>query len=159
MNKPLSLLIIEDDNAVGETLASGLSRYGFHCEIRQTMRGALHLLHSYRPEAIIADLMLPDSLSPQTIEAFSLLNEYCCVWVITGEGDEMVRKAIEKKGIAAGYTAKPLIKLDRLAGELKEAIRIDKLNRQLTKHSEQAAHYADKVQEQLLANGSTTNGK
>ena len=153
---PLKLLLIEDDAGIGSTVEHAVPDYGFEIVIKQTMRGALHWLHDHRPDAILLDLMLPDSLSAQSIDSIRLLRRYAPVWVISGEGDDVIWDAVKEAG-AAGWSQKPMIKLDILAEELTEIIRRDKLDKALKEQSARALECAHKI-ESLLTNGSV-NGK
>ena len=53
------ILIVEDDQLVANIYGSRLSREGFQVRIAADGRAGLDLVHSFRPDAVILDLMLP----------------------------------------------------------------------------------------------------
>ena len=58
MNK--KILIIEDEDSIGDILSYALNKEGFSTNIANTGSKALNLLDSYKPNLVILDLMLPD---------------------------------------------------------------------------------------------------
>lgn len=53
------ILIVEDDQLVANIYRNKLSREGFQVEIAADGQAGLALIHSFRPDAVILDLMLP----------------------------------------------------------------------------------------------------
>jgi DNA-binding response OmpR family regulator len=56
----MSVLLVEDNAQLTETLARGIAEHGFAVEVEHTGRGALERLLSGRPDLVILDLGLPD---------------------------------------------------------------------------------------------------
>ena len=53
------ILIVEDDQLVAHTYGNRFSREGFQVKIAADGKVGLELVHSFRPDAVILDLMLP----------------------------------------------------------------------------------------------------
>jgi DNA-binding response OmpR family regulator len=61
------VLVVDDESAIRDMLQIGLTRAGFTVKTVADGRGALELLRSWHPEAIVLDVMLPE------IDGFALL--------------------------------------------------------------------------------------
>jgi DNA-binding response OmpR family regulator len=55
-----SLLIVEDDDSIGQGLARALSAHGYETRHVTTGEAALETLSAYRPDLVLLDLGLPD---------------------------------------------------------------------------------------------------
>ena len=161
---PIKILIIEDDAATAAVFRDALEIAGFSCVIRQSMAGAAHYLSGLKrddsddlPLVILLDFGLHDSYSYATVDRIPILKEYGAVIVTTGEGDPILERIAIEKG-AKKYYAKPIKDLNAFLQDVEETARCEALNRQLTRHSEQAAGFAKEIKERYLTNG-TINGK
>jgi DNA-binding response OmpR family regulator len=55
-----SLLIIEDDPAIGASLLAGLEHHGFSAHLCTTGKSGMEFAHQHPPHLIILDVRLPD---------------------------------------------------------------------------------------------------
>jgi CheY-like chemotaxis protein len=55
----LAVLIVDDDHATAEVLASGLGREGWRVRIAASAEEALGMIAIFRPYAVVLDLVLP----------------------------------------------------------------------------------------------------
>ncbi len=56
----VSILIVEDETSLGETLQEYLSDKGYHCLWASTSRSAETLFEDYSPDVVLMDINLPD---------------------------------------------------------------------------------------------------
>ena len=55
-----SILIIEDDEAIGQSLKDGFAQFGFDSYLSTTGTDGLHYLQKHNPHLIVLDVRLPD---------------------------------------------------------------------------------------------------
>ena len=60
MNKPVNILIIEDDPAIGELIALYAEKSGYRVSAAPTGRAGLALFDEHPPDLVILDIMLPE---------------------------------------------------------------------------------------------------
>jgi DNA-binding response OmpR family regulator len=104
-NKPVTLLLIEDERAIAEALVFGLEREGFRVlHASDGLRG-LELARTARPDLILLDIMLPG------IDGFNLCRQIrqestVPILMLTARGQEMDRVMGLELG-ADDYIVKP----------------------------------------------------
>ena len=60
MMKESNILIVEDDNNLGDTLSEYLSSSGHLCSLAKTASEARVLFHEKNPDIVLMDITLPD---------------------------------------------------------------------------------------------------
>lgn len=105
---PLSnprVLLIEDNQAVAETLQKFIERSGMRTAWAQTGARAIELKRSFMPDVVLVDLELPDTNGVELIGWLANLQD-CGIIVISGRGEEAERIVGLELG-ADDYIAKP----------------------------------------------------
>jgi two-component system response regulator TctD len=90
------ILLVEDDEALCETVASALREYGHKVDASLTGRDALERLKSREPyDAIVLDLRLPDMNGLEVVEYLKISRPAICLIVASGylEQEEVLRTA------------------------------------------------------------------
>lgn len=121
-----SLLLVDDDAAVLNSLARYLERLDYHPLLETTGAGALEAFERHRPAAVILDLRLPD------VEGFELLEGIGemggLVILITGHGD--VETAVRAMQLGAEtFLTKP-VDLQHLGAVVARVVEKEKLRRE-----------------------------
>lgn len=112
-----SLLIIEDDIVLNQTMVDILSRMGYQAHGVTTLAQAREYLSKHEPALVILDGRLPDGYG---MEILPQLNEICSTILLTAYGS--VKNAVEAmKAGAAEYMVKP-IDLDELEMVVKRVL-------------------------------------
>ncbi len=129
MTKLNNILIIDDDNAIRDTLNIFLSESGFKISTAKSGEEGLELIKKEHPELIICDLKLPKL---NGLDILKNLNEYdpaIPVIIMTAYGDsQSTIKAIQLG--AYDYIEKPL-DIDRLNVLIKRALEGKKISEHL----------------------------
>lgn len=102
------LFIVEDDQAIADMVRDLLGENGFH-QIRraETIKAARSLFNSYRPEAVLLDLWLPDGNGMNLLKEWRLISAVPII-VITAAADDESR--LLGLGLAADdYLTKPFL--------------------------------------------------
>jgi DNA-binding response OmpR family regulator len=60
MGRPVNILIIEDDPAIGELITFYTEKSGYHVSIAPNGKAGLNLFYEHPPDLIILDIMLPE---------------------------------------------------------------------------------------------------
>src|SRR5262245_27119704 len=60
MNKPVNMLIIEDDPAIGDLITLYAEKKGYRVSLATTGRTGLDLFYEHPPDLIILDILLPE---------------------------------------------------------------------------------------------------
>ncbi|HLW02959.1 MAG TPA: response regulator transcription factor [Ktedonobacterales bacterium] len=60
MQKPMNILIIEDDLAIGDLITLYAEKRGYHVSLAPTGRTGLALFYEHPPDLVILDIMLPE---------------------------------------------------------------------------------------------------
>jgi DNA-binding NtrC family response regulator len=68
MQSPCTVLIVEDDAALRETLRKMVASIGFDVDCAEDARGAIATIHARRPDIVITDIYMPAA------DGFELLN-------------------------------------------------------------------------------------
>ena len=115
------VLIVDDDQGMGETLACHLNRRGFHAEWQSSGRDALVLLEARDFEVVLTDLNMGEMSGLVFCERVAALRPGLPVIVATGFGTLEVRTAAVGAG-AFEFLTKPF-DLDLLRLTLERAVR------------------------------------
>jgi two-component system, OmpR family, response regulator len=99
------VLIIEDDEAVGQALVGALDRSGMRTAWATTGAEGLLLKKSFMPDVVLVDLNLPDTNGIGLVTYLSQQGE-CGVIIVSGMGDEADRIVGLEIG-ADDYVSKP----------------------------------------------------
>ena len=109
-----SLLVVEDDEALRDTLARALAEHGFAVRVAATAEIAVATASAQPPEYATVDLRLPDGTGLGLVSTLLDLNPGARIVVLTGYGS--IATAIEaiKQG-AIDYLTKPITVDDVIA--------------------------------------------
>jgi two-component system, NtrC family, response regulator HydG len=125
--RPVRVLIVDDDEAHAEALADGLEIDGYRCTVVHSGQAAVDLLAEQSFDAVLTDLVMPDLSGIDVLKAAGRLQPDCAVLLITGH--ESLRTAVDAlRHGAADYLAKP-VDLSELRTRLARAIEAGRLRR------------------------------
>jgi DNA-binding NtrC family response regulator len=114
-----SLLLVEDDSNVRNTIVTFLELEGYQVDAVSTTHEALQRLDNQPYPIVLSDIYLDERTGLDVLAAARRANPRCAVILMTGRGSmETVMKATE--GGAFDYIAKPF-KLDQMLETLKRA--------------------------------------
>ena len=99
------VLLIEDDEAVGQAMVRGIERSGMSVMLATTGASGMALRATFKPDVVLVDLELPDANGVDLIGWFSE-NKSCGVIVVSGLGEEADRIVGLELG-ADDYIVKP----------------------------------------------------
>jgi DNA-binding response OmpR family regulator len=60
MGKPITILIIEDDPAIGELITLYAEKSGYHVNMARSGKAGVDLFYEHPPDLVILDIMLPE---------------------------------------------------------------------------------------------------
>ncbi|MCP9752472.1 response regulator transcription factor [Ferruginibacter sp. HRS2-29] len=117
----MKILIIEDEKALAESMATYLSAEQYFCEFAETFDDAMYKAETFHYDCILLDLMLPGGDGMKILEALKADNKEDGVIIISAKG------ALEDKirGLQIGaddYLSKPF-HLPELAARIHSLIR------------------------------------
>lgn len=114
-----SLLVVEDDTSVRNTLVTFLELEGYAVEAVSTTQEAMQRLDTHAFPIVVSDIYLDERTGLDVLEAARRANPQCAVILMTGRGSmETVMRATERG--AFEYLAKPF-ELDELLDTVKRA--------------------------------------
>ncbi len=120
-----NILIIDDDDAVRDSLKLFFEEKGFHIEIASNGQEGLELLMQKKIDAFLVDLVMPDMGGLEVIRAASIRNITVPAIIITANAT--VRTAVDAMKLGAfDYIMKPFV-LDELMLIINRAINITRL--------------------------------
>ncbi|MDP2247995.1 MAG: response regulator, partial [Nitrosomonadales bacterium] len=105
MNNKDRILIVEDDKAIGQFLASSLHAANFNTSICQTVQHALQSFNAVKPHLVILDLELPDGDGKDLIKQLRKYSDIPII-VLSARQSEEEKVACFHLG-ADDYLAKP----------------------------------------------------
>lgn len=121
-----TLLLVDDDTAILDTLGRYLRDEGFEVLMETRGRSAVAICRDRRPELVILDLMLPDVEHLEVLETLRALN--VPVVLLTGHGD--VATAVEAMQLGAeSFLTKP-IELEHLRAVIGRVVEKNRLLRE-----------------------------
>jgi CheY-like chemotaxis protein len=105
---PARVLVVEDDQALGELVAAALGAEGHAAAVARRGTTALHLLElEGRPDVVLLDLGLPDMTADEFARRYRALpGPHAPLVVVSGADAVAAAEATERLG-AAGFVAKP----------------------------------------------------
>lgn len=119
MHKPL-VLIVEDDSAVCNLLLTALELNGYQCRCAKTGLMSIQEALSFKPDAILLDLGLPDM---DGLEILKKLRSWSTVPVIVVSAREEDKDKVDAFDVGADdYVTKPF-SVDELMARLRAALR------------------------------------
>lgn len=101
-----TILIIDDDPEICETLESLFKRQSHHCFSVQTLRGARLVLKQHQYDVVFLDVSLPDGNGLELLEEFAEIEMPPEVIILTGRGDPDGAELAIKGGVW-DYILKP----------------------------------------------------
>jgi DNA-binding response OmpR family regulator len=110
----ISILIVEDDEAIAAFLQTALEREGFAATVIGNGRTALTHLAQSPPHLVLLDLMLPGMDGLQLCQAIRRRPDYIPIIMVTAK-DEDVDKIVGLEMGADDYITKPFKKRELLA--------------------------------------------
>lgn len=141
MENPVRILIVDDDEvdrmAVRRALLkAGVSLISMEAE---TCAGAIALLEDHIFDCTFLDYGLPDQSGLALVKAARLLDVQHPLVVLTGQGDEKIAVELMKSG-ATDYLPKSQISPETLSQVLRNAIRLDRSEREAIEITKKLQH-------------------
>src|SRR5262249_5532564 len=125
----IRVLVIDDDRALAETLAEGLQRVGYECDVALSGREGARRLEQDEYDVMLTDLKMADLDGLAVLRKARELAPDAEVVMITGHGD--IKTAVEaiKEG-ASHYLTKPpdLAELRAIVEKASQRRRLDRAN-------------------------------
>jgi len=132
IEKPVRVLIVDDDEGHAEALADGLEMDGARCTLAHSGADGIARLSEVTFDAVLTDLVMPDRSGMEVLREATRLQPDCAVLLVTGH--ESVRTAVEamREG-AADYLAKPvdIAELRTRLARAVESVRLKRTNTEL----------------------------
>jgi two-component system, sensor histidine kinase and response regulator len=138
MEEPLRILIVDDDEVDRMAVRRALMKSGLSVIITEATNyaEALALLATNLYECTFLDYGLPDQNGLALVQSACQLDIQHPLVVLTGQGDERIAVELMKAG-ATDYLAKSQISPGTLAQILRNAIRLDRSEREVSETSKQ----------------------
>ena len=124
----LKLLLVDDDRAVRETVATFLERLGHEVIQGTNGREGLELYASSKVDIVISDIMMPDIDGLEFLRALNEQGEDVELIFITGHGDLQTAVDALREG-AFDFFTKP-VRLEELTAALERTRRFQALRRE-----------------------------
>ncbi len=119
--KPVQLLVVDDDEGLAILMAETLRGEGYHVDTAPSANAARAWLDRRTPDLMFLDLKLQDSSGPALVASLQRNRTPVPFVVVTGQGDEKVAVEVMKQG-ALDYVMKDTGLLDRLPAVAKRAL-------------------------------------
>jgi len=139
--KSALILIIEDDAAFADLMASTLEEEGFACHSASSGKEALEWLAGSQSNLIILDYTLPDMTGASFIEQYQVLGHASPFIMVTGRDDASLAVQMMKTG-ACDYMLKDTSFLDRLPAVVTRALH-EAETRERLKRAEQSLRQSE----------------
>lgn len=104
---PPLLLVVDDDNALGQMLAWDLEELGYRVHKVGDVRSALEGLETLRPDLVLLDYRLPDGNGLDILERLNRFTPTPPAIVISGESEPGLPQRCRQQG-AREFLRKPL---------------------------------------------------
>lgn len=117
-----SILIVEDDPAIGAFVQTALEREGFKAELVKDGESAIQRVDSFSPNLILLDLMLPSMGGLEVCQALRRRAQYIPIIMLTAKDDE-VDKIVGLEMGADDYITKPF-KIRELLARVRALLRL-----------------------------------
>ena len=120
-NNPPTILVVEDEKYVRESLTAYLDDIGYRVLEAENGQTGLELFRSQRPDIVMTDLRMPIMDGFSLVEAIRAETEFTPIVVVSGVGaiDEAVRAM--RLG-AWDYLSKPIVNLEELQITLERSL-------------------------------------
>ena len=139
MRPDTTILLVEDDDAARDVLATGLRARGWQVRVAANGRNALDMLDSADPDVVILDLGLPDLDGVEVCRHIRRLRSTVPIVVLTADGGEERMIAALDEG-ADDYVTKPY-SMPQLLARVRVALRHHALLANLVE--DEALHLGD----------------
>lgn len=110
----LTLLLVDDDPMIVESLAPLLERSGFHVLLASNGEEALNKVQSHHPDVIVMDVLMPRMNGRETLRRMRKLNIWIPTILLTQVGEASERATALEEG-ADDYLNKPFHSQELLA--------------------------------------------
>ena len=109
IKNPLTIVVVDDDAGIRESLKDLLTLENWNCEIAETGEKGLELVETLRPQLVVTDLQLPDMSGYQLCQTLKRAPEsrHVPVVMITGRFTEPDDKIQGFESGADEFFAKP----------------------------------------------------
>jgi two-component system, LuxR family, response regulator FixJ len=114
------IMIVDDEEAVRNSLSSVLATYGYEISSHDSSRNALNDLEKSRPDCIVLDVRMPEIDGLKMLQLLKKMDGAPPVIIITGHADVQMAVQAMKSG-AADFLEKPVVDED-LAASISAAI-------------------------------------
>jgi DNA-binding response OmpR family regulator len=101
-----SILIVDDEPAMGAMLSDHLVPQGYRVDVALNGGDAVMLASLERPDAVILDLMLPEVSGEEVFTRLRALDASIAIVLLTGMADETIARGLLRAG-AFDYLRKP----------------------------------------------------
>jgi DNA-binding NtrC family response regulator len=120
-SKQTTILVVEDEQYVRESLTAYLDDIGFHVLEAENGSVGLELLRSRRPDIVMTDLRMPVMDGFALVEAVAAEAEFTPIVVVSGVG--AVDEAVRAMRLGAwDYISKPIVNFDELQITLERSL-------------------------------------
>jgi len=109
----IKVLIVEDDELIGEELTEVFVQWGFDAQAVLTVNAFWESIEDFQPQIIVVDLTLPDGSGADIIRDIRVKSDIGII-VISGRSDEIERVACIEMG-ADDYLVKPFSSREMVA--------------------------------------------
>jgi two-component system, sensor histidine kinase and response regulator len=149
MEETLHILIVDDDEVDRMVVRRALLQSGLSLVLTEatTYAQAITLLETNVFDCTFLDYGLPDQNGLNLVQTARRLNIRHPLVVLTGQGDEKIAVDLMKAG-ATDYLAKSQISATNLVQILRNAIRIDRAERQILQYNQQLQQNNELLQQQ-----------
>lgn len=106
VNRPVRLLVVDDDQKVAEAVRDCLVGAGYQADVALTGGDALMLIEADRPDAVVLDILMPGMDGVDVLRRLRAADPTLPVVMLTGNGDVEVARMTLGLG-AFGYVPKP----------------------------------------------------
>jgi len=150
------ILIVDDEDSLRLLLMKSLTRAGFSCKDVENAEKALKLLASETFNLVISDISMPGMDGVELLKIIKTCHSGVDVVLMTGYGTDYSYSNIMEAG-ASDYITKPfkinsmLARIERIARERKNIIRLKKTNEELHTVIKRAHNLTKEAEEALKA--------
>ena len=126
----LSVLVVDDDRTVRETLSDFFESQGYLSRTASTASEGRHAASTHAPDVVLVDLRLPDASGLTLLEALRADDPGLGVIMLTGHGDVATAVRAMQHG-ALDFLEKP-VDLETLDASVRRAAELVRLRREVT---------------------------
>ena len=124
MSQAETLLIVDDEAAVGDMLCEFFQAHGYTVNCARNGRDALVLASLARPDAVILDVRMPGRDGPEVLGDLHAMDDSIPVVMLSGNDNEELARNLLKAG-AFDYVVKPFV-FDNLSRVVALAVLVGK---------------------------------